>query len=357
MPSEEDSDQDTSQPVAPHVIRVDQVLSDRPGFQLVDQGFKVVDQGRPTGRPAYEQQMPGGYGQGQHMHNSFSSPTSASGAYSSVLPPFDAPAQSLMSSAEILPPQNTGAYSPLTTSSGTYPPMPPPYDTSSVTPSYPGYHGSYPSNSYNHGAGTGGHQGYSYETGPGSYGGGYQAGYNTAPQGPGYGAGMGSYPAYGAGYPGYPGGGGEYRQPVLGAYGMARRGRGTHLGPPRSFAKNPGRPIVNNSDNRENQGGISLFVFYIPNDMTNHDLHELFKPHGNILSVSIKTEEDTGRGKGFGFVTFETAESAASAIQHLNGYQVRVLSPSHNTSFIVEYSLVCFLNVYFPSTLRYMANV
>jgi RNA recognition motif-containing protein len=91
--------------------------------------------------------------------------------------------------------------------------------------------------------------------------------------------------------------------------------------------------------------------------MTNHDLHELFKPHGNILSVSIKTEEDTGRGKGFGFVTFETAESAASAIQHLNGYQVRVLSPSHNTSFIVEYSLVCFLNVYFPSTLRYMANV
>lgn len=56
--------------------------------------------------------------------------------------------------------------------------------------------------------------------------------------------------------------------------------------------------------------------------MTNHDLHELFKIHGNILSVSIKTEVDTGRGKGFGFVTFETEESAASAIQHLNGYQI-----------------------------------
>ena len=56
--------------------------------------------------------------------------------------------------------------------------------------------------------------------------------------------------------------------------------------------------------------------------MTNHDLYELFRVHGNILSVSIKTEDDTGRGKGFGFVSFESAESAASAIKHLNGYQV-----------------------------------
>lgn len=286
------------------------------------------------------------------MHNSFSSPTSASGAYSAVLPPFDAPAQSIMSSAEIRPPQNTGAYSPLTTSLGTYPPMPPPYDTSSITPSYPGYHGSYSSNSYNHGAGTVGHQGYSYESGPAPYGGGYQAGFNTAPQGSGYGAGMGSYPAYGAGYPGYPGGG-EYRQPALGAYGVARRGRGTHLGPPRSFAKNPGRPIVNNSDN---PGGISLFVFYIPNDMTNHDLHELFKPHGNILSVSIKTEEDTGRGKGFGFVTFESAESAASAIQHLNGYQVRSFRQV-TTRLLLNIHFFAFYVSHFPSTLRYMANV
>ena len=331
MPSEEDSDQDTtSQPVAPHV--------------------------RPTGRPAYEHMLSGGYGPGQHMHNSFSSPTSASGSYSTVLPPFDAPAQSLMSSAEIPSPQNAGAYSPLTTCSGTYPPMPPPYDTSSVTPSYPGYHGSYPPNSYNHGAGIGGHQGYSYESGPAPYGGGYLAGYNTAPQGSGYGSpGMGSYPAYGAGYPGHPGGG-EYRQPALGAYSVARRGRGTHLGPPRSFAKNPGRPIVNNSDNRENPEGVTLFVFYIPNDMTNHDLHELFKPHGNILSVSIKTEEDTGRGRGYGFVSFEKAESAASAIQHLNGYQVRSFRQV-TTCLLLNILMFVFYVSHFPSTLRYMANV
>jgi len=137
------------------------------------------------------------------------------------------------------------------------------------------------------------------------------SGYHTAypppqaPGGVGYG-GMGSYSAYGAQSYSYRGGG-EYpkdyeNQPTQGTYGVPR-------------------PIVN-SDNRENPGGVTLFVFYIPNDMTNHDLYELFRVHGNILSVSIKTEDDTGRGKGFGFVSFESAESAASAIKHLNGFQV-----------------------------------
>jgi RNA recognition motif-containing protein len=137
---------------------------------------------------------------------------------------------------------------------------------------------------------------------------------------------------------------------------VARRGRGTHLGPPRSFAKNPGRPIVNNSDNRENPEGVTLFVFYIPNDMTNHDLHELFKPHGNILSVSIKTEEDTGRGRGYGFVSFEKAESAASAIQHLNGYQVRSFRQV-TTCLLLNILMFVLYVSHFPSTLRYMANV
>ncbi len=63
--------------------------------------------------------------------------------------------------------------------------------------------------------------------------------------------------------------------------------------------------------------------------MTNQDLYELFRVHGNILSVTIKTEGDTGRGKGYGFVTFESAESAASAIQHLNGYQVSQRAHKH----------------------------
>lgn len=57
--------------------------------------------------------------------------------------------------------------------------------------------------------------------------------------------------------------------------------------------------------------------------MTNEDLHQLFHPHGTVLSANIMTERDTGRGRGFGFVNFDTVESAARAIQHLNGYQIQ----------------------------------
>jgi len=59
--------------------------------------------------------------------------------------------------------------------------------------------------------------------------------------------------------------------------------------------------------------------------MTNADLLDLFKPHGNVLSVRIMTEEDTGRGRGFGFVSYDSAESAARAIHYLHGHQVRRL--------------------------------
>lgn len=272
-------------------------------------------------------------------HSAYSPLTITSAAYS-TLPPFDASSTTSMPSAgRILPsssPVGHSAYSPPpTTGLGTYATLPPfsRFDASSATmpggPSYPGY-ASYQSVAYNYGSGG---QGYSYDANSsmplGSYSGmvGYQPGYASpqAPTGVGY-AGMGSYSAYGAqGYSYLDGG--EYHQQYKGqsahheAYGAPRRGRGHNLGPPRSFAKNPGRPIIN-SDNSEHPGGVTLFVFYIPNDMTNHDLHELFKVHGTILSVSIKTEDDTGRGKGFGFVSFESAESAASAIQHLNGYQV-----------------------------------
>ena len=100
------------------------------------------------------------------------------------------------------------------------------------------------------------------------------------------------------------------------------------LPPPtgRSFATNPGRPYFRDRNTRRSgPDGANLFVFYIPNDMTNVELLELFSPFGNVLSARIMTEEDTGRGKGFGFVSFDRRESAADAITALHGFQVRRL--------------------------------
>lgn len=88
-------------------------------------------------------------------------------------------------------------------------------------------------------------------------------------------------------------------------------------------ARDPGPPI---GHHLRGPDGANLFVFHIPNTMTNQDLYNLFSRYGNVLSATIKTEGKTGRGRGFGFVNYDNPESAASAIHHLNGAAVS----SHN---------------------------
>jgi len=58
--------------------------------------------------------------------------------------------------------------------------------------------------------------------------------------------------------------------------------------------------------------------------MTNQAMYEMFAPYGNLLSVRIMVEKDTGRSRGFGFVSYDSPDSAAMAIQALNGHIVRI---------------------------------
>lgn len=53
----------------------------------------------------------------------------------------------------------------------------------------------------------------------------------------------------------------------------------------------------------------------------NSGLEEMFKKYGNILSSKVVMSED-GKSKGYGFVQFETEESANTAIEKLNGSTV-----------------------------------
>ncbi|MFO1410567.1 MAG: hypothetical protein U1F06_09365 [Steroidobacteraceae bacterium] len=47
----------------------------------------------------------------------------------------------------------------------------------------------------------------------------------------------------------------------------------------------------------------------------------LFSQHGEVQSVSLPTDRETGRPRGFGFVEMGQAD-AAKAIQSLNGYNM-----------------------------------
>lgn len=89
-------------------------------------------------------------------------------------------------------------------------------------------------------------------------------------------------------------------------------------------AASPGPPIQTTASNK-GPDGANLFIFHIPNHFTNVDMYQLFYPYGNLLSVRIMVEKDTGRSRGFGFVSYDSPDAAALAIKELNGYPVRMI--------------------------------
>jgi len=62
-----------------------------------------------------------------------------------------------------------------------------------------------------------------------------------------------------------------------------------------------------------------LFFCNIPHSTTEAELRSLFEPHGAIEQVSIVTERETGRSRGFAFVEMTDSGEAEKAIAALNG--------------------------------------
>lgn len=67
----------------------------------------------------------------------------------------------------------------------------------------------------------------------------------------------------------------------------------------------------------------NVFVKNLAPTVDNRDLFDTFSPFGNILSGKVATDEN-GVSKGYGYVHFETAESAQAAIEKLNGVTIEV---------------------------------
>jgi len=65
-----------------------------------------------------------------------------------------------------------------------------------------------------------------------------------------------------------------------------------------------------------------LFIYHLPHDLTDADLATAFDPFGNVLSAKVYVDRYTGDSKGFGFVSFDTCESAEAAISAMNGFQI-----------------------------------
>lgn len=68
--------------------------------------------------------------------------------------------------------------------------------------------------------------------------------------------------------------------------------------------------------------GKKIYVGNLSYNTNESGLMDLFQAHGQVVSVKVITDRDSGRSKGFAFVEMGTDDEARSAIASLNGYEV-----------------------------------
>ncbi len=61
-----------------------------------------------------------------------------------------------------------------------------------------------------------------------------------------------------------------------------------------------------------------LYVGNLPFNTTEEDLRGMFAQAGNVVSVSLIKDRDTGRSRGFAFVEFSTQAEAEKAVSLFN---------------------------------------
>jgi len=71
-----------------------------------------------------------------------------------------------------------------------------------------------------------------------------------------------------------------------------------------------------------------IFVGNLAFNTTVQDLQEAFEKFGEISEIKVPTDRDSGRARGFAFITFGRQQDAENALsldsKELNGRQIRV---------------------------------
>jgi len=62
-----------------------------------------------------------------------------------------------------------------------------------------------------------------------------------------------------------------------------------------------------------------LYVGNLSFNAQNETIREAFSKHGSVTDVHILTDRETGKSRGFGFVTMGTSAEAEAAIAGMNG--------------------------------------
>ena len=65
-----------------------------------------------------------------------------------------------------------------------------------------------------------------------------------------------------------------------------------------------------------------LFVGGLAWATTDEGLHQAFANYGEVVEAKVITDRETGRSRGFGFVTFADAKAANEAIANMDGSEL-----------------------------------
>jgi RNA recognition motif-containing protein len=68
--------------------------------------------------------------------------------------------------------------------------------------------------------------------------------------------------------------------------------------------------------------GVKIYVGNLSFETTQSEVSELFGSHGEVDDVTLITDRDTGRPRGFGFVQMRDEQAARNAINALDGKEL-----------------------------------
>ena len=68
--------------------------------------------------------------------------------------------------------------------------------------------------------------------------------------------------------------------------------------------------------------GNKLFVGGLSWNTDDNGLRAAFEPHGTVTEAKVISDRDTGRSRGFGFVTMSDDATAAAAVQAMDGKEL-----------------------------------
>jgi len=98
-----------------------------------------------------------------------------------------------------------------------------------------------------------------------------------------------------------------------------------------------------------------IFVGGIPMSLTNTDFRKYFESFGKVLETQIMTDRESGRSRGFGFVTFEEENVAAVVLRMSHTIQnkpveVKPAEPKNNSQTLPNAPIS---SMYMPSNMNY----